>query len=373
MKEVLRRLDMSSRHFGFLDQFLLDNDDEYRRMEERLNQLSGDYTNFCRELYFGGSKSRGNPPKGSRQMILSDIFQYIITSRGYYLAARGEEQRRKFVEIVMYLVNQWLIMDCFGPRDAVNLRRDLMQTLRDKIGTDFFEEGSSYHVNRFDSAFDYNDDLIPDPPNPNSPSSDILGSYDSLFPKIRGGPIEVLVYLYLLQRRLGFVTSLLTQQRLIKKNRVVAPPDILLLRSKGEIVGLEIGRGKEKQSADFSLITGIPTFSIDLVDRQPFRCDSCGRWIVFCRRVIKSYSESGVPSDHDHKINCSSCGHFNDGGCPDIMCYTTKSNRYNKTRKARHHFRCLDAETKQAVMSEDLESLVAYFPLVEGLEDFQEE
>ena len=181
------------------------------------------------------------------------------------------------------------------------------------------------------------------------------------------------MYLYLLQRRLGFVVSLLTQQRLISGDRVITPPDILLLRSKGEVIGLEIGRGKEKQSADFSLITGIPTFSIDLVERQPFRCDGCGRWIIYCKRVIELYSEEGVPKDHNHVIHCIDCPYFNDGKCPDIICHIKATNRYGVTRQARYHFRCLNHNLRQKIISKNPESLVAYYPLVEGLEKFPEE
>lgn len=80
MKGVLRRLNLSAKHLILLDEFLAEKDDEYRRIEEKLEQMGEDYIDLCRELYFGGVKTKGNPPLGSRQMILSDIFQYIITS-----------------------------------------------------------------------------------------------------------------------------------------------------------------------------------------------------------------------------------------------------------------------------------------------------
>lgn len=376
MKEVLRRLTVSAKHLRVLDEFLRTNINDYQRMEIKLNSLGQDYLNFCRELYFGGNKGRGNPPLGSRQMILSDLFQYIVTSRGYYQAATDEKQKKTFVKVVMYLVNQWLIMDCFGPREALQLRRNLMNTLRQQIGTDFFEAQDRYHITRFNETFQCSDDLIPKQPNPNPPSSRVLTTYDSFFPKIRGGPIEILVYLYLIQRRIGFVVSLLTQQRLINGDYVTTPPDIFLLRRKGEIIGLEIGRGKEKQSSDFSLLTGIPTFSVDLVDKQPFRCDGCGKWIIYCDRIIELYSAHGIPEDHNHVINCVDCPYFYDGSCPDIICYWKARNRYGKERSARYHFACLDPSIKSTILN-DLESykesLVAYFPLVEGLENLPEE
>jgi len=244
------------------------------------------------------------------------------------------------------------------------------------MGRDFHEGGAQYHVRKFDEAMEYEDDLIPDPPCPNPPSGRILSAYDSMFPKIRGGPIEILVYLYLTQRKLGFVVSLLIEQILLSGRNEVVPPDLLLLRRKGEVMGLEIGRGKERQSADFGLLTGLPTFGIDLVERQPFRCDKCGRWIIYCERVIEKYSEEGVPKNHDHILHCVNCSYFDKGKCPDIICYVNGVNRYGDEREARYHFRCLSPKERDEVLQDkDLrsEKLVAYFPLVEGLEDFPEE
>jgi len=359
-----------------LDDFLAANEPEYQRMETKLNAMGEDYLRFCRELYYGGDKAQGNQPLGSRQMILSDIFQYMLTGRMIYQASKSLDVRKRFVKVLMYLVNQWLVMDCFGPKEALVKRRQLIDKLKTDIGADFYEGQDSYHLNKINETFQYENDLIPKKPNPNPPSSTILSGYDSLFPKIRGGPIEVLIYLYLIQRNLGLVTSLLTQQVLLGGSRAVAPPDLFLLRRKGEIMGLEIGRGKEKQSADFGLLTGIPTFSVDLVDRQPFRCDGCGRWIIYCDRIIEKYSEEGIPKNHNHVVHCVDCPHFNDAKCPDIICLTERMNRYGVSRKARYHLRCLPpTEQNQVVGDETMkkEQLVAYFPLVEGLQEFPEE
>lgn len=376
LKEVLRRFSQSVKHMNTLDVFLRNTESEYKRMEEKLKKMGEDYTRFCRELYYGGDKNKGHEPRGSRQMILSDVFQYILTSRMIYQASKSADLRKKFVKISMYLVNEWLIMDCFGPKEALTKRRELMNKLKKEMGTDFHEGGASYHTQKFDEALRYDDELIPKQPNPNPPPSRILSAYDSLFPKIRGGPIEILVYLYLIQRKFGFVVSLLIQQILLSGPNAVTPPDLLLLRRKGEVMGLEIGRGKEKQSADFSLLTGIPTFSIDLVDHQPFRCDGCGRWIIYCTRVIEKYSEEGIPKNHDHILHCVSCRHFKKGRCPEIICHINRVNRYGKERKARYHFRCLTQDERDEILQDKElkhENLVAYFPLVEGLEGFPEE
>ena len=369
LKEVLDRFGLSIKHMNLLDEFLRNHDPEYQRMEANLDTIGVDYANFCRELYYGGDKDRGQEPIGSRQMILSDIFQYILTGRMIYQASRSPDLKRSFVKISMYLVNEWLIMDCFGPREAVEQRRQLMNRLRAEMGDYFNEASASYHIEKFNEALEYDDDLIPNPPNPNPPSSRILSAYDSLFPKIRGGPIEILVYLYLVQRKLGFVTSLLIQQILLSGTKAVVPPDVFLLRRKGEVMGLEIGRGKERQSADFGLLTGIPTFSIDLAERQPFRCDGCGRWIIYCERVIEKYSEEGIPENHDHVLHCVECPHFDAGRCPDITCYIERVNRYDGERWARYHFRCLSSQEKDRILQNEglQESLVAYLPLVEGL------
>jgi len=348
MKRIIRRYRRAAKHLALVDSFLLDNDQDYKRNESKLTALGSDYLAFCRELYFGGSKSRGDN-RGSRQMLLSDIVQYIITSRGLYFARQDDQHRKKFIEIVMRLLNQWLIMDSFGPKESIAQRKQLMKNLKDSIGKSFFEGGDDYHIDRFEEMFNYNDDLIPKPPNPNPPSDAVLEAYDSLFPKIRGGPIELLVYLYLFQRRLGFVVSLLTQQLLFNGNRKArALPDLLLLRTKGEVIGLEIGRGKEKQSADFSLLTAVPTFSVDLVERQPFRCDGCGKWITYCDRVIELYAKDGVPKDHNYSIDCVDCPYFDSGNCRDITYYGDElKNRYGVERVARYHFRCIDEPRKK--------------------------
>ena len=376
MKEVLRRFEQSLKHLNILDEFLRSNEPEYQRIEEKLDAMGEDYIRFCRELYYGGDKDRGNEPHGSRQMILSDVFQYILTGRMIYQASKSEDARKKFVKICMYLVNEWLIMDCFGPREAFTKRSELMNRLNTEIGADFHEGNAPYHVEKFNEAVRYDDDLIPKPPNPDPPSSRILSAYDSLFPKIRGGPIEMLIYLYLIKRKLGFVASLLIQQILLSGTDEIVPPDILLLRRKGEVMGLEIGRGKEKQSADFGLLTGIPTFSIDLVDRQPFRCDGCGRWIIYCERVIEKYSEEDIPKNYDHVLHCVDCPYFDEGSCPDIICQTNKANRYGYERRARYHFKCLTQDERETILRDEelkRENLVAYLPLVEGLENFPEE
>lgn len=378
MRRVLRKVNLSAKHLWILDRFLRRNDVEYQRMEQKLNQKGIPYKNFCKELYFGGSatKRRGDN-KGARQMILSDLLQYIITSRSYYMATKNEEYRSQFVEILMYLLNQWLLMDSFGSHQSLILRRDLIDELKENIKNDFCENQDRYHTDRLNETYDYQNDIIPDPPNQNPPNKRILETYDSFFPKIRGGLIELLVYIYLLQRRLGFVVSLLIQQRLLSGLRPsIAPPDILLLRSKKEIVGLEIGRGKEKQSADFSLLTSIPTFSIDIVERQPFRCDGCGRWIIYCDKIIEFYSYVGVPNNHDYIIYCVDCPHFNGGSCRDIIFHGEATNRYGVTREARYHLRCIDAARRREISADFdqyFESLVAYYPLVKGLEDFSEE
>jgi len=352
------------------------NEPEYQRMETKLDNMGEDYVRFCRELYYGGDKGGGNEPRGSRQMILSDIFQYILTGRMIYQASKSDDIRKKFVKVSMYLINEWLVMDCFGPREALTSRNELMRRLQTEMGTDFHEGGDSYHRCKFEETLGYSDDMIPKPPNPTPPPNKVLSGYDSLFPKIRGGPIELLIYIYLIQRKLGYVVSLLIQQILLSGPSEIVPPDLFLLRRKGEVMGLEIGRGKERQSADFSLLTGIPTFSVDLVDRQPFRCDCCGRWIIYCERVIEKYSEEGIPENHNHVLQCIDCPYFNEGNCPDIIYYGEKTNRYSEQRQARYHFRCLSGEERTRILGNDGEtrnSLVAYFPLVDGLQEFPEE
>lgn len=376
MKSILSRLGDAFEHLKIIDEFLLSNP-TYGRIEGKLEgDLKTSYLEFCKEVYYGGSREE-RFDGGSRQMALSDVFQYLVSSRGFYLASENESNRKDFIKITMYLIDQWLLMDSLGPKEELQKRRELMDKLKDKIGN--FHEGDfpDYHKKKFEKLYNYEGDIIPGPPNTAPPDGRILDQYDSLFPKIRGGPIELLVYLYLMQRRLGFTVSLLMQQRLFSGQIWRAPPDLLLLRSKGEVIGLEIGRGKEKQSADFGLLTAIPTFSVDLVERQPFRCEGCGKWIIYCDRVIEVYSENGVPADNNPTLTCVDCPYFQGGQCSDIIYFGEGANRYGAQKGVRRfHFQCLnEGERSKVLNSPDLtrKSLVAYLPLVEGLEELPEE
>ncbi len=388
MRKVLRKFNLSGKHLWIIDSFLRKHDIEYKKMEEKLKNLGDYYRDFCRELYYGGCRTNPGSNKdvklGKRQMILSDIIQYITNSRSYYFSTKSDENKKQFIKILFYIINQWMIMDCFSPKETKYLRQNLIDELKTKIGTDFFENSDSYHIDNLNEIYDYDEDIIVKPPNTQYPGGRILSTYDSLFPKIRGGTNELLIYIYLLQRKLGFIVSLLTQQRFLSGGRDIAPPDLFLLRKKGEVIGLEIGRGKERQSADFSLVTGIPTFSIDLMEDQPFRCDSCGRWIIYCDGIIEDYSENGIPEGHNHIKYCVDCQYFNNGNCPDIIYFPPNQqraykvrNRYNnELRRYRNHFRCIPNTLRNTILNdldEHREFLISYFPLVDGLEDFPEE
>jgi len=92
--------------------------------------------------------------------------------------------------------------------------------------------------------------------------------------------------------------------------------------------------------------------------------------------VIDDYSDIGIPSGHNYIVFCTECPNFDSGKCPDIMYYGETRNRYGETRVARHHLRCINSRIRQAIIHEPdryKEQLVAYYPLVEGLEKFQEE
>jgi len=206
--------------------------------------------------------------------------------------------------------------------------------------------------------------------------------FDSILPKRVGIASELLVYSWLIRKRYGYVLPLLQAQRLLGKQESITPPDFLLLRSKGEIFGLEVGAGKERQIASFSSITGIPVFTVgigSLEQPQPFRCDKCLRWIVYCPIVIKTCSENKDTIGQVH-LNCSDCPNFKDleevkTKCPYVIYFGEALNYAGEVVVRRYHYSCVKNDRKVAERLKETpqERLIAPLPTVYGIEQLSEE
>lgn len=233
MDKLLDSLMIAGHHLTILDNVFQHNYPPYAEITQKLSEISL-YDELRKEIYAGGKK--GGKYGYGRQMILGDLLQYIFTGRGYYFAVRGYAQREAYISIIMYVCNQLLLME--DTSVDVNLRNKMLDALQAGIGSAFFEDMEQKTL--FEAIRDYKGKIIP--PDDGKEQDDTL---DSMLPKRVGAVPELLVYSYLIRKNYGYVVPLLHSQRLLGNKGYIVPPDYLLLRSKGEIFGIEVGMGKK--------------------------------------------------------------------------------------------------------------------------------
>ena len=149
-----------------------------------------------------------------------------------------------------------------------------------------------------------------------------------------------------------------------------------MLRSKGEIFGIEVGVGKERQVTSFSTITSIPVFTVTVgsfEEPQPYRCGKCQRWIIYCDRVIE------VCANNEDKglkeLNCKECPYYDGGLCPFIVYYGRGHDYSGQERVLRYHYACVknDPLVLKTIKQSRRPRLIAPLPWVSGLEYIKEE
>ncbi|MEM3715402.1 MAG: hypothetical protein QXF82_10695, partial [Nitrososphaeria archaeon] len=360
---------LATKHLLILDKIFRERYNPYKDWANKLEQISI-YDELRKEIYAGGKK-KGKKGYG-RHMILGDLIEYILTGRGYYFAIRGEEEFKAFIKILMYISNMLILMEDISV--DVELRKVVLEELSKQLDQDFFED--ELQKERYMNLLSYEGIIARD----EGKEHDIF--LDSILPKRVGIVPEILTYCWLIRKNYGYVLPLLLAQRLLGKGRSITPPDFLLIRSKGEIFGLEVGIGKEEQIASFSSITGIPVFTIGIgsVEQpQPYRCDKCLRWITYCPFVIDlcSRNEDKVGEVH---LSCESCSYFNgiediEAKCPYIVYYGQATNYANLIVQRRYHYHCVkdDPIVVKNLKTNPTEYLVAPIPTVYGIEYLNEE
>lgn len=363
MKRLLDSLSVAAKHLSTLDYVFRKNYPLYTLTSSKLEGLAL-YDELRKEIYAGGKK-RGVYGYG-RQMILGDLLQYIFTGRGYYFAVRGEEQREAFISIILYICNLLILMEDISVE--VELRNAVLDMLEKRIGLALFEDDGQKTL--YSELRKY-EGLIT--PAEGKEYDDIL---DSMLPKRVGAIPELLVYAYLIRKNYGYVVPLLHSQRLMGNQGYIVPPDFLILRTKGEIFGIEVGRGKEQQIGSFSTVTSIPVFTagIGSFDQpQPYRCGKCLRWIIYCDQVIKSCSRNEEPDSEF--IDCKQCSIYAGdmdaalANCPDIVYHGRALDYYGQMKELRYHYNCVkdDTEVSQVLQRARSPKLIAPLPWVSGL------
>lgn len=355
MEDLGHRIEISARHLGIVDSILDGVNAQYREMRQRLLAVPG-YKDLADQLYHGQSE---------RQMVLGDLLLYIVTGRGYWAATESEEGFKDFIRMIMYTVNLLLIQETVLSA-RTSERQAFLESLRAANLEHFFASEKEQEL--YAELEAYEATITVREPRP------LYKVMDSLLPRSLGTVNELLVYVYLLNRRIGYVVPLLVLQRLFGRGENIAPPDFLLIRSGGDIFGIEVGegigrfsltRGKFEQVNRFSQDTSIPI----LTTTAPhlYRCETCEEWITFCEEAISKTSQ-GETIQED--ISCPSCPHYDEGGCPDITYYGQIEVRGKRRRRHYRHHRDDDYLQSRSLRSPEIAArkLIQYLPVVRGLE-----
>ena len=368
MDKLIKNLIISAKHLSILDSTFRQNYPPYQDISQKISAIPL-YDDLRKEVYAGGKK-RGVHGY-NRQMILGDLLQYIFMGRGYYFAVKGEEHLETFISIIMHVCNQLILMEDVSV--DVKLRNAMLDILEKGIGSPFFEDNDQEES--FRALRKYKGKNTP------REGKEYENILDSMLPKRVGVVPELLVYAYLIRKNYGYVVSLLHSQRLLGNSSFITPPDFLLLRSKGEFFGIEVGMGKERQMSSFSTVTSIPVFAVGIGsgdEPQPYRCGKCQKWITYCDEVIRLCSKNQEPMGE--YIDCEQCEtkkgiDVDKGQCPFTVYFGRATDCSGNVRELRYHYNCvINDPTVKAVLSRARSpKLIAPIPWVNGLEFLPQE
>jgi hypothetical protein len=322
--------------------------------------------------------------RDGRQMILSDIIEYIFLGRGYY-AIESKEEKQKFVQAIIRFVN---LLMCYETMTiSKNLRDKYLEKLVEKIPQIKDEEF-------FNELLNCNGNIgLPLPQSASKEEKKINKYFDSLLPKTAGGLWhELIVYSFLLRNKIGHVIPLLLIQRIHSGESTLIPPDFLVISHDKRMYGIEVGTKQDIHKihiGTFSLQTAIPTATIDTINsRTSDRCPICKRWILFCDFAIKNYSNFDLKINKENfEIKCLSvnCGVSKDdklnGNCP----YTKYSRSKIQSEFGNHdfatglhyHYQCVLNNVspqirKKIIEAEDNTAIKTHFPYYSGIESLLE-
>jgi len=400
MDVLLESLMKSIRHLQVIDEAFSEGNYpdkelylQVKKNIESLNKKAGFL--FSDELYVGGKKTGRKETGYGRQMILSDIITYIIAGRGYFYAIKSKESMQNFIEITLNIINQLMIFDSLTTN--VELRNKILDRLEKAIGKGFFKEEERIEENQALKAYDGAIGLPLEEFKPDKTVLGILSSdeeesqkrlenwFDSLLPKELGLWGELIVYIYLLRQKMGYVLPLLLTQYLISgyHDNILKVPDFLVIpfNIQEKTIGIEVGGGKETQSTRFSNLTGI-TIATKANADNPKRCPICGKWILFCPMIIRRFCNQDFEIlQMSDPVKClTECDVYSkpdilNGKCPFSSVKGIKpENHVMKFEYApttyHFHLRCA-LKDPEAYTDIKENNIVTYYPYVKGLEDLE--
>lgn len=321
--------------------------------------------------------------ENGRQMILADILEYIFLARGYYaIISRSPKARKrkmkKFIEIILRFVNILMSYETMTVDDK--LRKKFLEKLQKKILEVEKEK-------LFNTLIDFKGEIgLPLGKDAPKKLKKLNKYFDKMLPKTAGGLWhELLVFIFLLRHDLGYIVPLLLNQRFLSKSGGLVPPDFLIITKEKNIYGIEVGTKKEIQSGSFSLTTNIPTATIDTINsRCSDRCPLCKKWIPFCEKVIRDFSDLDNELPIKPEIKClEECDIYSKEEISKGICPYTKYSRkkaknleYTDIKYANglhYHYRCVlealpEEKRKLLISSQDTTALKTHYPYYSGLE-----
>jgi hypothetical protein len=358
MREATEQIQRTATQLTVTDRLLESVDKEYQEMRHKLLAVPS-YEEFLKVLYNG---------QANRQMVLGDLFEYIVTGRGYWLASYGEKEFKDYIKIVLYLVNLILIQESVFSFRATE-RMTILKKLRNQKIEGFFATQEEREL--YKELEEYTGRI-----SVTGETRHLYKIMDSITPKPIGAAIELIVYTYLINRRIGYIVPLLLTQTLLGGRVSMAPPDYLLLPGHGRGLGIEVGggmgqyslqQGKIDQVNLFIQETGLPVATAGVP--HIYRCETCQCWITFCDEVIERTAEGECELE---SLACIDCPKFKKGKCQGIIYYGQTEVRGPRRRHHYYHFTSKDYVNQIGLAKEESRSskLIQYFPAVKGLEGF---
>jgi len=320
----------------------------------------------------------------------------------------GDLDRKKiFIEILLNSINLLMIMDSLTVESS--LRKKVLEELENNLGNDFFKNNDmkllhdalkkhqtsiGFDVREEDLSSEVN--TIVDQIEGTSKNRKKLDQYyDSILPKTGGGLWnELIVFFYLLRRTSAYILPLLLTQRIFSKDDMLKPPDYLVIDKQKNLFGIEVGGGKETQSGNFASKTGATMVTTQNTNVPP-RCPICGKWNLFCPKVISDCSdiEKNPLLRIKNEVRCAEeCNLFTKdqviaGECPYIQYHgevsdNTKNNSQQImkfTTNYHYHYSCIRAindskalekikDQKESNRTTGITVLKTDYPYVDGID-----
>jgi len=358
MIEEIEKLEKLLQHLKLLFEIFKD-EKAYKKVENILKEINYEF-DYITTLYKQGEREG---KLKERQLVLSDIIEFIIFGRlAYYMQKQRIESRKKFIKFLLKLIN--LLMEIDSLTVDKGKRKEFINKLLDK--NLFFSNRDKEDIEKLSRK-----EGIVGIPDSNNELNKI---YDSLLPKTAGGLWHELgVYAFMLRLDLGYIFPLLIHQRIFSLSDYLVVPDFLLLAYDKRFYGVEVGNKKEIQSGLFSAKTALPTITIDTnSSRLSDRCPICKKWIQICPYAIEKFLDDealNLIKEGNYEIKCSeSCNLFDKEEILEGRCSYAKykqdkgkgENLYNTHDYAdgkHYHFRCVLQKLKQAGNTKVIEDI----------------